>query len=689
MLLKLEKIGKIYDSGDILTVGIRGIDLAFDYNEFVTIEGESGSGKSTLLNVIGANDTYEEGELYFNGEPTSHYSESDWEKYREKNIATIFQDFNIIENLTVLENVELALLRLDDKKERRRRAKELIARVGLTEQMNRRGSKLSGGEKQRTVIARALAKDAPVILADEPTGNLDVKASKEVAALLKEVSKDKLVIVVTHNPEFFKQYATRRVRIYDGSVSEDKQIEQPAPFSGSEQAEQVPVSRFHNLKNTLHIGVLNYKSRPKFTTMMTFALFVCAIALFVVLSVVGSSLIQSTTVTLDNVGIEGKVIVSAAGEEITADELDEAAGATNAGYLFPDRSLTEFTVSIPRQSGMLQAYEVTCLYAPFDYNLSSGNAVLVLPQSQSGDGEAIRSAFLNAGVGIANIETITTLSSDGVFLYLSYNDLLTNGVKIGAVNSVMRLGETQWTVYSFESKAELADGTVNLINSTAYEAERYSAVFSVRSSRSYSVVSASEKREDVSGLIVQMSENDYAELFESDITGANQAVLYFSSDSVAKNALSSLPEGMIGMLSTSTVYVQNVGDIYASNVLYYIALIAVCLLFAALISIIFGRSVKIYQADFAVYRTLGIPSKVSARSLYIQMLLIFLPTLVLLPIVSLIASMIPGSALAFISAGNYIFIELMMLIMVEVVAFGFNKGLRGTSIRKSLKRGSK
>lgn len=276
-----------------------------------------------------------------------------------------------------------------------------------------------------------------------------------------------------------------------------------------------------------------------------------------------------------------------------------------------------------------------------------------------------------------------------MFLYLSYNDLLTNGVKIGAVNSVMRLGETQWTVYSFESKAELADGTVNLINSTAYEAERYSAVFSVRSSRSYSVVSASEKREDVSGLIVQMSENDYAELFESDITGANQAVLYFSSDSVAKNALSSLPEGMIGMLSTSTVYVQNVGDIYASNVLYYIALIAVCLLFAALISIIFGRSVKIYQADFAVYRTLGIPSKVSARSLYIQMLLIFLPTLVLLPIVSLIASMIPGSALAFISAGNYIFIELMMLIMVEVVAFGFNKGLRGTSIRKSLKRGSK
>ena len=111
MLLRLKNIGKIYDSNDILTIGIRGVTLDFDYNEFVTIEGESGSGKSTLLNVIAANDSYEEGELYFNGAETSHYSETDWEKYREKNIAMVFQDFNIIENLTVLENVELALLR--------------------------------------------------------------------------------------------------------------------------------------------------------------------------------------------------------------------------------------------------------------------------------------------------------------------------------------------------------------------------------------------------------------------------------------------------------------------------------------------------------------------------------------------------------------------------------------------------
>ena len=132
MLLSLKNIGKIYDSNDILTIGIRGVNLDFDYNEFVTIEGESGSGKSTLLNVIAANDSYEEGEMYLNGTETSHYSETDWEKYREKNIAMIFQDFNIIENLTVLENVELALLRVEDKARRRKIAEDLIAKVGLT-----------------------------------------------------------------------------------------------------------------------------------------------------------------------------------------------------------------------------------------------------------------------------------------------------------------------------------------------------------------------------------------------------------------------------------------------------------------------------------------------------------------------------------------------------------------------------
>ena len=688
VLLKLKNIGKIYDSNDIFTIGIRGINLEFNYNEFVTIEGESGSGKSTLLNVIGANDTYEEGELYINGEETSHYSETEWEKYREKNIATIFQDFNIIENLTVLENVELALLRLDDKKERRKRAKELIDRVGLTKQINQRGSKLSGGEKQRTVIARALAKDAPIILADEPTGNLDVKASKEVAALLKEVSKDKLVIVVTHNPEFFKQYATRRVRVYDGKISEDRVIEKPAPVSTGAHIEEIHTSKRQNIKNTLHIGVLNYKSRPKFTAMMTFALFICAITLFLVIAFFGQSLIQPTTATLDSTGVTGKVILSNKSNDITQEQLDEVAGGTKAGFFLLDRELSEFTVNIPKSGNMLQSYEVTCLYSPYEHNLEAGEAALVIPNSLSGDAEAVKSAFLNAGIGLYDISVDKTLNADGVYLYLGYDDLNEYGEKMQALYSTMKLGTSETVVYTFEINETLLSGQVNLVNSNYYAADGKTVIFDAKADKSYTVMSSSAKNEDVSGLIVQMNEEDYAAMFAQDSSSV-QSALYYADDAAAEKAIAMLPAGYMGMLSTANVYVQDAMDIFTTNVLWYIALIAACLIFAMLISVIFMRSVKIYQADFAVYRTLGISRKISSRSLYIQMLFIFLPTLVLLPIVSLIATLVPGSTLAFISIGNYLFIEIMMLLIVEFVAFGFNKSINGQSIRKSLRRGSK
>ena len=688
VLLRLENIGKIYDSNDILTIGIRGVNLELDYNEFVTIEGESGSGKSTLLNVIAANDSYEEGELWFNGMETSHYSESDWEKYRERNIAMIFQDFNIIENLTVLENVELALLLMEDLKERRRIAKELIGRVGLTKQMNQRGSKLSGGEKQRTVIARALAKDSPIILADEPTGNLDVKASKEVAALLKEVSKDKLVIVVTHNPEFFRQYATRRIRVYDGKISEDRVIEKPVPVSAEAHIEEIHSTKRQNIRNTLHIGVLNYKSRPKFTAMMTFALFICAITLFLVIAFFGQSLIQPTTATLDDTGVTGKVILSNKSNDITQAQLDEVAGGTKAGFFLLDRELSEFTVDIPKSGSMLQSYEVTCLYSPYEHNLEAGEAALVMPNSLSGDAEAVKSAFLNAGIGLYDISVDKTLNADGVYLYLGYDDLNEYGEKMQALYSTMKLGTNETVVYTFEINETLLSGQVNLVNSNYYAADGKTVIFDAKADKAYTVMSSDAKNEDVPGLIVQMNEEDYAAMFAQDSSSV-QSALYYADDAAAEKAIAMLPAGYMGMLSTANVYVQDAMDIFTANILWYIALIAACLIFAMLISVIFMRSVKIYQADFAVYRTLGISRKISSRSLYVQMLFIFLPTLVLLPIVSLIATLIPGSTLAFISIGNYLFIEIMMLLIVEFVAFGFNKSINGQSIRKSLRRGSK
>lgn len=225
-LIKLENVSKFYKSGEGVSVGMQKVSLSFNAGEFVAVTGESGSGKSTLLNVISGLDTYEDGELYINGEETSHFTIKNWEAYRAKYIGFIFQSYNIIDSYTVYQNVMLALeIQNYPKKDRKKRALELIDKVGLTSHKNHKAAKLSGGQKQRAVIARALAKDCPIIACDEPTGNLDSESSKQVIDLLHEISKEKLVIIVTHDFDEVKKYATRKIKIHDGEVVEDKVLQ--------------------------------------------------------------------------------------------------------------------------------------------------------------------------------------------------------------------------------------------------------------------------------------------------------------------------------------------------------------------------------------------------------------------------------------------------------------------------------
>ncbi|MCR5564642.1 MAG: ATP-binding cassette domain-containing protein [Gammaproteobacteria bacterium] len=224
-MLKLVNVGKIYSQEGNVSVGIRKVNLEFNIGEFVAITGESGSGKTTLLNVLSGIDTYEEGEMYVNGEETSYYNTEDLEDYRNKYVGFIFQNYNIVDSYTVKQNVEAALILNGYKKDYvKSKAKELIEKVGLTHKMNTKSSKLSGGEKQRVVIARALAKDPLIIAADEPTGNLDSKSGEDIINLLHEISKDKLVLIVTHNYEEVEGYATRLIRVYDGEIKEDRQL---------------------------------------------------------------------------------------------------------------------------------------------------------------------------------------------------------------------------------------------------------------------------------------------------------------------------------------------------------------------------------------------------------------------------------------------------------------------------------
>ena len=241
--IKLQNISKYYYSETAVTQALQGINLEFRMGEFVAITGESGSGKSTLLRIISGMDTFDDGELYVDGQPTFQYDEDDWEEYRRTKIGFVFQDYSLIGHYTAKENIVSALLIMGvPEKEAGDKAIHYLERVGLSAQRDQRASKLSSGQKQRLSIARALAKNTDIIVADEPTGNLDSETGAQIVKLLRDLSQDHLVIMVTHNYEQVEKYVTRKVRLHDGSlildVSENMDTNQKSEVSENTDTDQ-------------------------------------------------------------------------------------------------------------------------------------------------------------------------------------------------------------------------------------------------------------------------------------------------------------------------------------------------------------------------------------------------------------------------------------------------------------------
>jgi putative ABC transport system permease protein len=220
-MLEIKDVTKIYINGEVETKALNEVSLKFRSGEFVAVLGPSGCGKTTLLNIIGGLDRYTSGDLIINGRSTKKFKDNDWDSYRNNSIGFVFQSYNLISHISILENVEMGMtLSGKSLKERRKKAIEVLTRVGLADQVHKKSAQLSGGQKQRAAIARALANDPDVILADEPTGALDTKTSEEVMKLIQEISKEKLVIMVTHNQYIAKKYASRLVKLRDGKVIE-------------------------------------------------------------------------------------------------------------------------------------------------------------------------------------------------------------------------------------------------------------------------------------------------------------------------------------------------------------------------------------------------------------------------------------------------------------------------------------
>ena len=240
-MLQIKNISKQYKTGDLVQTALNNVSLNFRDNEFVSILGPSGSGKTTLLNIIGGLDRYDSGDLIINNVSTKDYKDRDWDSYRNHTIGLVFQSYNLIPHQTVLANVELALtIGGISKKERKRRALATLEKVGLKEQAHKKPNQMSGGQMQRVAIARALVNNPDILLADEPTGALDTETSVQVMELLKQVADDRLVIMVTHNPELAENYSTRIVKLKDGNIIGDTN-----PFNPEEKTKEKP--KYKNL----------------------------------------------------------------------------------------------------------------------------------------------------------------------------------------------------------------------------------------------------------------------------------------------------------------------------------------------------------------------------------------------------------------------------------------------------------
>ncbi len=291
-MIRLRNVSKFYYSKGIIASGISRVNLDLDAGEFVVITGESGSGKSTLLNVISGLDTYEEGEMYIEGKETSHYTAADFEEYRQKYVSCVFQSFNLISSYTVYQNVALAM-QIDGRSAAEIKAivPEIIDKVGLSEFRNRKVSRLSGGQKQRVAIARALAKDTKILVADEPTGNLDSDSADGIVQLLSDIASDKLVIVVTHNFDQFKDHATRVIKMHDGKIVEDtgaersvsvrEAIRAPEAESGKQDAQDLPETQEKKkgipFRTQVRLGIRNTFNLPaKFLLLLLVFMFVVA-----------------------------------------------------------------------------------------------------------------------------------------------------------------------------------------------------------------------------------------------------------------------------------------------------------------------------------------------------------------------------------------------------------------------------
>ncbi len=345
-MLQIKNVKKSYTTGTFIQHALKGVSLDFRKNEFVAILGPSGSGKTTLLNIIGGLDRYDDGDLVINNKSTKKFKDTEWDAYRNNCIGFIFQSYNLISHITVLENVEMGMtLSGVSAKKRRKKALEVLDRVGLKEHAHKKPNQLSGGQMQRVAIARALANDPDIILADEPTGALDSKTSVQIMELISEIAKDKLVIMVTHNPELAKNYATRVIELKDGElISDSNPIKEEEKNNKKFNIKKTAM----NFRTALNLSFNNIKTKKGRTLLTAFASSIGIIGIALILALSNGFDIQIDKFERNTLS-SLPIIISEQSMELTEEKMAEINNDTTSDldsysseeYVYPTKPATE------------------------------------------------------------------------------------------------------------------------------------------------------------------------------------------------------------------------------------------------------------------------------------------------------------------------------------------------------------
>ena len=697
-MIKLENVTKFYNSKGIITHALKNINLELYKNEFVAICGPSGSGKSTLLNVICKQDTFDEGEIYYKGNETAYFNVDDMDDFRKNKVGFIFQNYNIIESYTVFQNVMLPYeLKGLPAKEAKKKALAIIDEVGLHDKINNRGAELSGGQKQRCVIARALAFEPEILACDEPTGNLDSETGAEIMALIHEIAKDKLVLVVTHNYEEVEPYATRKLTIVDGSLYEDK-ILREVPCDEEKEVlnlDYVPIPKKINFKVALR-NLINTPKKTIFSSLVIF--FACFFMLSLYQYIRYSYDYQISYYNDFAYKSKDKVVIGPKNKALTEDDIAQIAG--NRPYVVNSvLDVKNFTGNFDMNKYYLNVYFET-YYT--DYNPSVGRK----PENDTeayllvGDAEALNdykpylnrewtSSSINKSFKIVGIEKTDKVKTNVLCIDSKvYNDILKLEYNY-EIDCVHQSGNDVEYI-NRQINMVLASGDRNILHMPKLLNNEIS---SVKIEGYRSVISNNDLviSVDVDNIVYDLKsgEDFYIEVAHVKNNEIKQVSIYNANSSVLNKAKN------LGYFAINTKEYDATSDLnhflnnlqaYGMMILFSIAIIIIY--FISYLVMIHIYKTKAY--DFNIFRTLGV-TKRDMR--YITIFELLIQTIVIEIVVYVIAILIG----AFSYAGNPLVIYksvslvasilyfVVMTIFGYLIARRFNKKLFKFSVAKTFK----